>query len=481
MPEMTGLEVCMYLRGTSLAESVTICVLSQFGESHRALLQGLGVVDTLVKGQLSPDELSIAISKLLWRVSPDAISVAPAPEPSRHAPEITVGGRYVLEQQLGKGGMGQVFEARHLQLNKRFALKIMNRSFANDPEARARFIDEAKLASEISHPNIVSVVDFGEDAHFGAYMVMELIDGEPLTRSALSLRRACDVLGQIADALALIHRRGIVHGDVKAENIMLVDEVVGTRRRKLVRLVDFGLAHRISAPRRTSDMVSGTPHYLAPERALGESATVASDVYALGILGYYLISGKLPFDGELEEVLRAHVEAPPPPLVARRGEVIDPALEALILRALHKDYAQRHASVSAFRYELNTVMDMVDLGRRRPRTPPPAEVTAEARLAQTFAGSRFAQAVVGVDGRVLLANAAFRDLADEAAVETDAERSAMTNLLALVPGLPAALARAHAEGGTVECRGEGIVLRASDLVGRDDEVHLMVWVDETPR
>src|SRR3954466_7491297 len=126
----------------------------------------------------------------------------------------TVGGRYALDGRLGEGGMGQVYRAKHLQLGKAFALKIISPAFALDAAARARFNEEAKLASEISHPNIVSVVDFGEDAQFGAYMVMELVEGESLLDEGAapwSVRRACDVLGQIADALDHIHRRGIVH------------------------------------------------------------------------------------------------------------------------------------------------------------------------------------------------------------------------------------------------------------------------------
>src|SRR3954466_5167138 len=116
----------------------------------------------------------------------------------------TVGGRYALDGRLGEGGMGQVYRAKHLQLGKAFALKIISPAFALDTAARARFNEEAKLASEISHPNIVSVVDFGEDSHFGAYMGMELVEGEPLVAegsSPMTIRRACDILGQIADAL----------------------------------------------------------------------------------------------------------------------------------------------------------------------------------------------------------------------------------------------------------------------------------------
>src|SRR5262245_19420944 len=134
----------------------------------------------------------------------------------------TVGGRYALDGRLGEGGMGCVYRARHLQLGKAFALKIISPAFADDGAARARFNEEAQLASSIAHPNIVSVVDFGEDERFGACMVMELVEGEPLVTSGtvpMSVRRTCDVLGQIGDALDHIHKRGIVHGDVKADNI----------------------------------------------------------------------------------------------------------------------------------------------------------------------------------------------------------------------------------------------------------------------
>ena len=141
----------------------------------------------------------------------------------------TVGGRYALDGRLGEGGMGQVYRARHLQLGKAFALKLISPAFAGDDAARVRFNQEAKLASEISHPNIVSVVDFGEDPQFGAYMVMELVEGEPLITPGvlpMSVKRAIDVLAQVADALDHIHKRGIIHGDVKADNIMLTAEQI---------------------------------------------------------------------------------------------------------------------------------------------------------------------------------------------------------------------------------------------------------------
>src|SRR5690349_7500086 len=250
----------------------------------------------------------------------------------------TVGGRYALDGPLGEGGMGQVYRARHLQLGKRFALKIIAPAFAGDHAARARFNQEAKLASEITHPNIVSVVDYGEDAQYGAYMVMELVEGEPLINAGaapMSVRRACDILGQVADAPDHIHRRGIVHGDVKADNSMLAAENSGARRRRIARLLDFGLARRHGGDH--EEEISGSPHYLAPERAAGGPPSVSADVYALGVLGYPMVTATLPFDGNVIDVLMAHLHDPVEPPSRRRNEPIDEALERLIMRSLEKD------------------------------------------------------------------------------------------------------------------------------------------------
>src|SRR5580704_823606 len=261
----------------------------------------------------------------------------------------TVGGRYALDGRLGEGGMGHVYRARHLQLGKAFALKIIA-PVIDAPAthgARERFYQEAKLASEISHPNIVSVVDFGEDEHFGAYMVMELVENAGVLADAglpMPIPRAIDLLGQIADALDHIHRRGIIHGDVKADNIMLTVEQVGPRRRHIARLLDFGLAR--TADHGEEDGVHGSPHYLAPERAAGAPASVSSDVYALGVLGYLLLAGSLPFDGTVTEILTRHIHEPPDAIAERRGQPVDAALEKLIARAIAKDPAHRIASAA---------------------------------------------------------------------------------------------------------------------------------------
>lgn len=401
----------------------------------------------------------------------------------------TVGGRYALDGRLGEGGMGQVYRARHLQLGKAFALKIISPAFALDSAARARFNEEAKLASEISHPNIVSVVDFGEDPQFGAYMVMELVEGDPLINEGSapwSVRRACDVLGQIADALEHIHRRGIVHGDVKADNIMLTGESDGARRRRVARLLDFGLARRPGGD--AEEEVSGSPHYLAPERAAGGPPSVAADIYALGVLAYLLLAGSLPFEGNVVEILTAHINVAPESPSLRRGEDIDEALEALILRAMAKDPAHRHGSAAAFRYELNTVMDMLDMGRRRRASGNiKAESPRESTVIAAFDRSRVPQALVSIDGRIEFANKAMcRLLGQDEGV--DGLSVSETTLAGVIPGLMRALRSAHVDGKPCErrarvYRGDNkpaleLTLWFCPLPIAGTEIHLMIRVEE---
>ncbi len=391
----------------------------------------------------------------------------------------TVGGRYAIDGRLGEGGMGCVYRARHLQLGKPFALKVISPAFALDAHARQRFNEEAKLASEISHPNIVSVVDFGEDPQFGAYMVMELIEGEPLVAENAgpqSIRRTCESLAQIADALDFIHRRGIVHGDVKAENIMLTDEASGPRRRKIARLLDFGLARR---PHHDSlgreDQISGSPHYMAPERASGARPSVRADVYALGVLGYLMVGGALPFAGNPVEILMHHIATKPKPLAELRGEEIEGALDALITRAMAKDPDERHSSAAAFRYELNAVMEMLALTqRKRSSTQMIRALPENARdvgLVAAFERSRLPQAFISVKGIVAIANKAFNKLVGRDSAEGVAIGS--TSLAEAVPDLLEAVLLTHGTGKSQERKA---------FVPRGDKtpLELTVWLSPLP-
>jgi serine/threonine protein kinase len=362
--------------------------------------------------------------------------------------------------------MGQVFRARHVQLDKVFALKMIAPAFADDDYARQRFNQEAKLASQISHPNIVSVVDFGEDPTFGVYMVMELVEGKPLVtgEGPLSIKRALDILGQIADVLEHVHKHGIVHGDIKAENVLVCEEHDGPRRREVVRVLDFGLAQRHGTEQHRVD---ATPHYAAPERVQGGTATVATDIYALGVLGYQLLGGKLPFDGTMTEVLMAHLYDVAPMLSAIRGEPVDSAIEALIGRAMAKDPADRHPSAAAFRYELNAVMDMLALTRKRKRTPSMKVVSArEATIELLFDKSTVPQAVIG-DGVIRVANEAFAQLV--ALDHAEGVALAETALCRCIPDLLDQLRWVSEDNKPIEL---------SALVDTDDgePLELMLWI-----
>ena len=281
----------------------------------------------------------------------------------------TINGRYKIVSLVARGGMGKVYKVKHAHLSRTFALKIISNQVAETDEARELFYREARFASAMAHPNIVPVVDFGEDEKVGMFMVMELVEGEALNRilfreKQMSSRKACEIVLQLAEALHYIHKQGVVHCDIKPENILISEEEhEGKRNRTIIKLLDFGLARSLTASR-ASTSLSGTPHYVAPERIRGEPASPASDVYGVGILLYELITGQVPWDGAVQKILAGHLEerAKSPSLLVPGG--IDPALETLIYRALAKRPADRHKDMAAFLYELKTVMDMMGFGRR---------------------------------------------------------------------------------------------------------------------
>ncbi|MFT3699788.1 MAG: serine/threonine-protein kinase [Kofleriaceae bacterium] len=394
----------------------------------------------------------------------------------------TVGGRYQLDGRLGEGGMGQVYRARHIQLGKAYALKIISPTFAGDHVARQRFNKEAKLASEISHPNIVSVVDFGEDEQFGAFMVMELVEGPSLLTAGplpMTATRALDVLSQVADALEHIHARGIVHGDVKADNIMLVETQVGPSRKQTVRLLDFGLARGVEHDSdHGGDVVSGSPHYLAPERCAGGPASVHSDVYALGVLGYMLLTGSLPYEGSVTEILMAHIHEMPDSIAARLEEPVDEALEKLIRRAMAKDPANRHQTAASFRSEVRSVMDMLDHGRRRARGSgliQTVENPREVMIGEAFERSRLPQALISLEGVLAMANSAFAKLiGHDESRSIDGVPIEKTALNTFVPGLVRALRSCHNDGIPTERRAK--VFRGADKT----PLQLIIWLTPLP-
>ena len=342
-----------------------------------------------------------------------------------------IGGRYQILSRIGQGGMGKVYKVKHIHLSRTFALKIISNQVAETDEARELFYREARFASAMAHPNITPVVDFGEDEKVGMFMVMELVDGEALNRilfrdKQLSARRACDIVLQLAEALYYIHKQGVVHCDIKTENILISEEEhEGKRNKTIIKLLDFGLARSLTASR-ASTSLSGTPHYVAPERIRGEPASPASDVYGVGILLYELVTGQVPWDGAVQKILAGHLDEQPrsPSLLVDGG--VDPALETLILHALAKRPSERHKDMAAFIYELRTVMDMMGFGRRQ-RSGPTKRVVIEQRSQNTrdelariaFDGCRLPLALVTPQGVIISANPAFARFVMGVAVEVE--------------------------------------------------------------
>ncbi len=335
------------------------------------------------------------------------------PRPARSGD--VIGGRYVVEGQLGKGGMGRVLRVRHQALGKAFALKLIKSAIATNPRIRELFYREARLASALAHDNICSIVDFGQDETFGLFMVMELLEGQTVhaklrASGRLTPKVACDVMWQVGDAVRFIHGRQILHGDIKTENIFLVRTPA---QRRLAKLLDFGLSR---ADLRRDDGLDGTPEYLAPERIDGEPASQGSDIYAMGVVFFELLTGALPFTGDTHDVFEQQRTKPLPAPSKLLEEPIDERADEIIARATAKDPTKRHPDVPAFMYELRTLMGMLGMeqggARRRALAPDAARERREhdhrvKAGAEVFGAVPLPMAACDPAGRVRAANPAF--------------------------------------------------------------------------
>jgi serine/threonine protein kinase len=276
---------------------------------------------------------------------------------------VTLSGRYRLQRLIATGGMGQVWEAVDSRLGRRVAVKVLKAEFSQDSEFIERFRVEARTTAMLNHPGIASVHDYGETQMDGegrtASLVMERVNGEPLNSvlkrtGRLSLRHTLDMLEQTGRALQVAHAAGLVHRDVKPGNILITPT-------GQVKITDFGIAKAVdAAPVTQTGMVMGTAQYIAPEQALGHDATPASDVYALGVVGYEAVSGKRPFtgDGALTVAMK-HIKEPPPPLPSD----LPPNVRELIEITLVKNPGARYRSGGPFA----DAVAAVRAGRRPPR------------------------------------------------------------------------------------------------------------------
>lgn len=281
---------------------------------------------------------------------------------------------YRIVEKLGEGGMGEVYLAEDLLLERRVAIKFPQ--FSDDRDERARFLREARLASSLNHPNIATIHDFGETSEGQPFLVMELVEGESLNRvlagGKLPVSHSVRIALEIASALDEAHRRGIVHRDIKPSNIAL-------SARGTVKVLDFGLAKRIrppvvgnpedspTRPRANADPAAtrpgvavGTPLYMSPEQVRGEEIDARSDLFSLGVLLHECLSGAPPFEGDNFTEISAKILQSDPPPPSRRNPRVPPLLDQITARALAKWPADRYASAEEMRADLETALSSLD-------------------------------------------------------------------------------------------------------------------------
>lgn len=273
-------------------------------------------------------------------------------------------GKYLIEEPIGKGGMGLVYRAKHVNFNRLFAIKILKNELVSDPQAIKRFRNEANAAGMIRHPNAITITDFNITNDGAAYLVMDYVEGRSLRdilkkEGKQSYTRTVELLSQVCDAAAAAHRKGIIHRDLKPDNIMVEPQ---EDQSEMVKVLDFGIAKLSQNPAYSENItvggaILGSPYYMSPEQCDGRHLDSRSDIYSLGIILYELLVGKVPFRAQTPwGLVKMHCSSPPPPIRNHRPD-IPPALEAAILKALAKDPKDRQQSAVDLKRELEAALN----------------------------------------------------------------------------------------------------------------------------
>jgi hypothetical protein len=387
-------------------------------------------------------------------------------------------GRYRLEDRIATGGMGEVWRAHDEVLDRPVAVKVLKAEYAADPAFLDRFRLEARHAAALSHPGIAGVFDYGEDGET-AWLVMELVDGEPLSsiiarEAPLSPERSLDILGQAALAVQAAHDNGVVHRDVKPGNLLV-------RTDGVVKVTDFGIARAVDAvPVTTTGALLGTAHYISPEQSMGKKATTASDVYSLGVVAYECLTGRRPFhDVDTPvAVVMAHQRTDPRPL----PESVPAPVRSLVEQALAKDPRRRPGSAGELGRTALAIREL--LGETagpvaQPVRPPSATRPAGATLATrrlTGAGTMTERPPVP-GGTARKAEAVQRRAPDASSKRRVRTTLAMIGLAVVVVG--ALLLRACAVNATVR-----VPAVAGERVGRAtlqlNATHLTFQIQDAP-
>lgn len=266
-----------------------------------------------------------------------------------------LGERYRIIDTLGEGGMANVYLAEDIILQRKVAVKILRLDLQNESQTQARFQREALATSELSHPNIVSVLDVGTD-HGLPYMVMEYVDGPDLKdyireNSPLDLREVIQIMDQILSAVALAHKHNVIHRDLKPQNILM-------DKRGNIKIADFGIAVALNQSSiAQTNSVMGSVHYMSPEQTRGGLVTRQSDIYSLGIILYELITGTVPFNGDTPVSIALKHAQEPIPSIRKKDRSVPQALENVVLKATAKDPRDRYPSAQAMKADLDSSLD----------------------------------------------------------------------------------------------------------------------------
>ncbi|MCA9656950.1 MAG: serine/threonine protein kinase, partial [Myxococcales bacterium] len=283
--------------------------------------------------------LDVALAEKLLERRTEPIHLSPG--------AIVPGTRYRIVRWIGDGGMGVVYEAEHMDIGRRFAVKILRQEVCNIPRATQLFRDEARAAAKIGADAIVEIFDFAELPDGRLLYAMELLNGRALAREIaerpLAPARVVAILRQLCKGLAAAHAAHIIHRDIKPDNIFLAER---NGRPDAVKILDFGIAIFMVEATVTDANVIGTPHYLAPEIVTGKPYDARVDMYAIGCTAFEMLTGQPPFEGSMKELLEAHVDRPPPSIAeVRADDLVPAALEAVLRRCMAKDPDARFADM----------------------------------------------------------------------------------------------------------------------------------------
>jgi CheY-like chemotaxis protein len=349
MPGLSGLDVLREVRKTRTGLQLPILMATARSDSADIVeALGAGANDYVIKPLDFPIVLARVEAQL--RLRPVTAPGGGVSADAETGPGTLLAGKYRLGSLIGSGSFGSVYRARHVDLARDVAVKVLLTTAQSSPEGLARFQREGIAACRVRHPNAVAVTDFGVTAGGAAFLVMELLEGQSLHDEMarvgrFAAPRCAEILTPLCAALAEAHAAGIVHRDVKPGNVFLQRTPQG----ETVKVLDFGIAKMADEDARAGNLtidggILGTPAYMAPERFRGEAVEGASDVYSVGVMLYQMLAGRLPFsaDSDLMAIVMLHLHREPPPLREADPEIA-PEIERIVLSALRKDPRQRPA------------------------------------------------------------------------------------------------------------------------------------------